>query len=196
MVDFHSPSQFGVVGARIHEPGMRIVSALDVARRGDVACRIDHSVSSHSAHLPQPTFLQSSTVTTTNQPAPAPCASGAGRTRLHSDRPVRVRGIEEVSDGRPEWIETALRLGNPPHAANGITVTIAALVVGADATSWIYHNEIFFLASLPIGVMSYVALVTNTLATIALYVLGRRSHADGHESPSLLSSRQEGSKGK
>ena len=107
-----------------------------------------------------------------------------------------TQGIGDTADGRPEWIETDLRLGIPPHAANGITVTIAALIVGADATSWIYHNEIFFLASPPSGVMSYVALVTKTLTTIALYVLGRRSRADGHESPSPLSSRQEKSKGK
>ena len=106
MANFHTPSQFRVVGAAIHEPSMRIVSALDVARRGDVACRIDHSVSSHSAHLPQPTFLQSSTVTT-NQRCTASITSGAGRTRLHSDCRVHTRGIGDTADGdlgRQIWI--------------------------------------------------------------------------------------------
>ena len=72
MLDFHAPSQFRVVGAGIDEPGMRIVSAVDLARRGDVACRIDHSVSSHSGRLPQPMLLQSSTATTAYQPVPSP----------------------------------------------------------------------------------------------------------------------------
>ncbi|WP_144440156.1 hypothetical protein [Rhodococcus erythropolis] len=50
-------------------------------------------------------------------------------------------------------------------------VTIAALIAGAVATSWIYLNGIFFPAPSPISAMSYVALATITPATIAFYLM-------------------------
>ena len=42
------------------------------------------------------------------------------------------------------------------------TVTIAALIAGAVATSWIYLNGIFFPTTSPVSAMSYVALTTIT----------------------------------
>lgn len=88
MANFHTPSQFRVVGAGIHEPSMCIVSALDVARRGDLACRIDHSVSSHSGRLPQPTFLQSSIATTADDLHSRDVreAGGVGVRKSHIER--------------------------------------------------------------------------------------------------------------
>ncbi|MCJ0950640.1 hypothetical protein F6X56_01955 (plasmid) [Rhodococcus erythropolis] len=44
------------------------------------------------------------------------------------------------------------------------TVTIAALIAGAVATSWIYLNGIFFATTSPVSAMSYVALTTITPA--------------------------------
>lgn len=67
-------------------------------------------------------------------------------------------------------------------------VTIAALIAGAVATSWIYLNGIFFPTPSPVSAMSYVALATITPATIAFYLMGRRSHADASQPPPHLNS--------
>ncbi|WP_185564992.1 hypothetical protein [Rhodococcus sp. KBW08] len=73
------------------------------------------------------------------------------------------------------------------------TVTIAALIAGAVATSWIYLNGIFFPAPSPVSAMSYVALATITPA-VRLLSDGRRSHADASQPPPHLNSRQEAAK--
>ncbi|WMN03132.1 hypothetical protein [Rhodococcus erythropolis] len=44
------------------------------------------------------------------------------------------------------------------------TVTIAALIAGAVASSWIYLNGIFFPTTSPVSATSYVALTTITPA--------------------------------
>lgn len=67
-------------------------------------------------------------------------------------------------------------------------VTIAALIAGAVATSWIYLNGIFFPAPSPVRAMCYLALATITLAAIAFYLMGRRSHADASQPPPHLNS--------
>ena len=74
------------------------------------------------------------------------------------------------------------------------TVTIAALIAGAVATSWIYLNGIVFPTTSPVSAMSYVALTTITPATIAFYLMGRRSHADASQPPPHLNSRREAAK--
>ena len=64
-------------------------------------------------------------------------------------------------------------------------VTIAALIAGAGATSWIYLNGIFSAPS-QVGATSYVSLATITPATIAFHLMGLRSHADASQPPPHL----------
>ncbi len=51
-VDFHAPAEFGVVGLRVDEPGVRVVGAGDLLGVDDVAVRIDHSVGRHTREFP------------------------------------------------------------------------------------------------------------------------------------------------
>jgi hypothetical protein len=50
--DFHPPTQFGVVGLGVDEPGVRVFGAGDVLGIDDVAVRVEYSVGSHQQGLP------------------------------------------------------------------------------------------------------------------------------------------------